>query len=160
MTAVVFIITWEIIRKPTWHWKKPRVRVEWTAICTWGKLMLPPEIIIMPPVCTAITCPSRDRMRRSIINWDYASWRKGLPEGVGSISGRKTDRREQPDADLILQRDRSIRISAGLSESSSTVKGLLTKLPGRPDGHPGTAVFIYEVEEQSSAFCRNCRSSI
>ena len=85
---------------------------------------------------------------------------KGLPEGVGSISGRKTDRREQPDADLILQRDRSIRISAGLSESSSTVKGLLTKLPGRPDGHPGTAVFIYEVEEQSSAFCRNCRSSI
>jgi tetratricopeptide (TPR) repeat protein len=76
MTAVVFIITWEIIRKPTWHWKKPRVRVEWTAICTWGKLMLPPEIIIMPPVCTAITCPSRDRMRRSIINWDYASWRK------------------------------------------------------------------------------------
>lgn len=108
MTAVVFIITWEIIRKPTWHWKKPRVRVEWTAICTWGKLMLPPEIIIMPPVCTAITCPSRDRMRRSIISWDYVSWRKGLPEGVGSISGRKTDRREQPDADLILQRDRGI----------------------------------------------------
>ena len=46
------------------------------AICTWGKLMLPPEIIIMPPVCTAITCPSRDRMRRSIISWDYVSWRK------------------------------------------------------------------------------------
>lgn len=63
-------------QKPTWHWKKPRVRVEWTAICTWGKLMLPPEIIIMPPVCTAITCPSRDRMRRSIISWDYVSWRK------------------------------------------------------------------------------------
>ena len=76
MTAVVFIITWEIIRKPTWHWKKPRVRVEWTAICTWGKLMLPPEIIIMPPVCTAITCPNRDRMRRSIISWDYVRWRK------------------------------------------------------------------------------------
>lgn len=34
------------------------------------------------------------------------------------------------------------------------------QLPGRPDGHPGAAVFIYEVEEQSSAFCRNCRSSI
>lgn len=49
---------------------------EWTAICTWGKLMQPPEIIIMPPVCIAITCPSRDRMRRSIISWDYVRWRK------------------------------------------------------------------------------------